>query len=661
MIYPKLFHKLFPLVVFLCISACSGGSSSNKKDTIDDDPEITMNLTIQGYVEVGDYTGVEVVFQIEDEVFNADLDMYGNYTVELEVSELETDSFVQAEAIFPAGSGMKLVSALGSFESLLEKSGDDAILVRSELLSVNITSVTTALSALLEVENNGTLISESQYETAYQQLNPYTVFDVAAYINLLINNPQEDRFAVPDEFDDVYEFATNFSLMALYISQIKENFLEEFESTKISISKNQNLVSASPSILSSIEDTYYLLGDNLKLTLRADGTGEMIGAMDSAMITWAQSDDGLVLEGADLVTSYYYHEYDLAFVETHIRVTKLNWVSNAASVDSVILNSVQYEHYPGGEYQGSYFIEKTLMSLALRSSAELAVSNVIELGKTYSLPIASTVSDIVDSDKELSPVNAVMVLDMSFHGDYENGGRVDIIVPELYIDGTSFETELSGVWFVNDHNQLTVEVTNKKTLTYTFFDYNSDDYNRVFVVDESYEIKLTKFSSLFGQELEGWEGQEVPGMYYIPNLSRPFFTVLEHYWVELNADGSVSTVRGLDLNLDGQFDESEINLTPGLWRLEENGELTIRHYSQGSESCIPGLWDPDTISECQLAREYKWDLYRVDGENRFYMKKTLKHFSDISSINGQLSVENAYIYNSKMEKISERPFEVPGI
>ncbi|AWF83159.1 hypothetical protein BTJ40_21365 [Microbulbifer sp. A4B17] len=659
--YINLFSKLFLLVFFQCISACSGESSNNKKETDDAHPEVTKSLTVQGYIEAGNYSGVEVIFRVENEVFNAELDMYGNYIVELEVHELEVDSFVQAEANFPTGSGVKLVSTLGSFQDLLEKSGDDGILVRSELLNVNITSISTALSALLEVENNGALMSDSQYEAAYQQVNPYTVFDIAAYISLLINNPQEARFGVPDEFDDVYELATNFSLMALYISQIKENFLEEFESTKTSISKNQNLVSASPSILSDIEDTYYLVGDNLRLTLQADGTGEVIGAMDSAVITWSQSDEGLIIEGADLVTGYYYNEYDLAFVETHIRITKLNWVSNTASVDSVILNSVQYEHYPGGEYQGSQFIEQTLMSFAVRSSAELAVSNAIELGKTYSLPIASTVSDIVDPGEELSPVNAVMVLEMRFYGDYENGGKVDIIVPEIYTDGSSFETELAGIWFVNDHNQLRVEVTNNKSFAYTFLDYKSDDYNRVFVMDESYEIRLTKLSSFFGQELDGWKGQEIPGMYYIPNPSWSFSTVLDHYWVELDTDGSVNTVRGLDLNLDGQFDNSEINLTPGLWRLDESGELTIRHYSQESEDCIPGLWDPGTISGCQLAREYKWNLYRVDGENRFYMKKTLKHFSDMSSITGQLPVENAYIYNSKMEKISERPFEVPGI
>ncbi|WP_444906881.1 hypothetical protein ACJJIR_00030 [Microbulbifer sp. SSSA008] len=664
MMYPKLFHKLFPLVVFLCMSACSGGSSSNKKDTIDDDPEITMNLTIQGYVEVGDYTGVEVVFQIEDEVFNADLDMYGNYTVELEVSELETDSFVQAEAIFPAGSGMKLVSALGSFESLLEKSGDDAILVRSELLSVNITSVTTALSALLEIENNGGITSDSQYIAAYKKINSSTMFDIAAYINLSLDRPQEEKFFLPDEVSDVYELATNFNLLSLYILQLKADFEEEFEISKRAIFENQKLANSSPSSFLTTEGTYYLSSLNLRLTLRADGTGEIFGAMDHVAITWLHTDEGLILEGADIAVNYFYSDY---VTENRTKINKINWVSEGGAVDSVIFELVHYNHYPNGEYRDGSFIEQISMNSAIRSSAELAVSDVIELGKLYSLPNTAELSELVELSGELPQWNAVSLLDMRFYGDYETGGKVDIFVPETHADGNSITTELSGTWSLSGDRQLMVEFSSGRSFTYTFLDSDFTDYDWAFVAYESDGRVKAEFDAVFAKEVEGWDKEKVSGIYQIGNYGQSLRLVQSYYWYELNVDGSVSEVYAYDLDLDGDFSESEINVTKGLWQLDENGVVVMRHYSMDGESCIPDVWDSIAGSKCRIDFQRDLDLYSID-ESIFYIKKTLTNFSydssgedsDVSNSAGQL-LSRVLIYPSKTEKVSVRPFEVPGL
>ncbi|WP_444929003.1 hypothetical protein ACJJIF_14225 [Microbulbifer sp. SSSA002] len=660
MIYLKILHRLFFLLVFLCISACGGGSSSSKEESNDD----SLSLTVQGYVEVGSYTGVEVVFRAGDEVFNADLDTYGNYTVELEIPESEVDSFVYGEAIFPADSGIKLVSALGSFDSLFEISGDDGILVRSELLGVNITSVTTALSALLEIENNGGITSDSQYSAAYKKINSSTMLDIAAYINLSLDRPQEEEFFLPDGVGDIYELATNFNLVSLYILQLRSDFAEEFEMSKRAIFENKKLVNSSPSSFLATEDTYYLPNLNLRLTLRADGTGELVGMMDRVAITWSRTDEGLILEGADIAVNYFYSDY---VTENRTRINRMNWVFEGDTVDSVILDLVHYDHYPNGEYQDGSFVEQVSMSSAIRSSAELPVSSTIELGKLYSMPNTVGITEFVELSGELPQWSLVSVLDMRFYGDYETGGKVDIFVPEIYADGNSITTELSGTWSLSGENQLRVEVSSGRSFTYTFLDSEFTDYDWAFVAYESDGRVRAEFDAVFAKEVEGWDKEKVSGIYQIGNYGQSLRLVQDYYWYELNVDGSVSEVYAYDLDLDGDFSESEINVTKGLWQLDENGVVVIRHYSMDGESCIPDVWDPVAGSKCRIDFQRDLDLYSID-ESIFYIKKTLTNFSydssgedsDVSNFEGQL-LSRVLIYPSKTEKVSVRPLEVPGL
>ncbi len=675
MMYRKFLSRFLLLGCILFLSACSGGGGSSSKDSdkvpdSGEQPENTVSLTIQGYVETASYTGVEVKFHVGESYFHGLVDAFGNYSINIEVDESRIHSFVKGEAIFPSESGIRLVSLLGSVESLIEKAGEDQILVRSELLDVNITSLSTALSAVLEINNNGPVKSSSQFDLAYHSMEASVVFAIATYVKILIDNPlplEEAGIALPEEAADTYELATNYSLASLYVARASENFPDLFEKTKKNISRDINLLASSPSEHSPIADTYYLPSIGMRLVLREDGTGEVNGVMDYAAITWLQTNDGILLEGADLIESSYYDEFNSAYEEIHLIINKINWLSENSIADSIVIEAMEYTHYPDGQYQDNEFLDRTNMSFAIRSSGVVPVSGAIELGKLYSLPVVTTPGEIIDPIVEISPQHIVRALDMQFHGKYESGGSVDITIPEISGNGELSEVDLSGLWYLEDNYQLVVEMPSGLKLTYMFLDYKYRNLTWVFILEETGESKRVKFYTDFVQDSTGWKEDEIAGIYQVSGPMQNFRWPSDYYWFELNADGTVEVVSMFDSNLSGSLEENEINTYPGLWKLNGNNNVTIRHYlKRDGGFCIPDSWDPTSIESCHLYREREWGIYNISKSSNFRMKKKLRIFDDyrrdiipdLSDIGGHL-LRSSLIYHSEMKKIAERPIKIP--
>jgi len=675
MMFRKFLSKFLLFGSVLLMSACSGGGGSSSKDSdkvpdSGEQPESTVSLTIQGYVETASYTGVEVKFHVDESYFHGLVDAFGNYSINIEVDESRIHSFVKGEAIFPSESGIRLVSLLGSVESLIEKAGEDQILVRSELLDVNITSLSTALSAVLEINNNGPVQSRSQFDLAYHSMEASVVFAIATYVKILIDNPlplEEAGIGLPEEAADTYELATNYSLASLYVARVSENFPDLFEETKKNISRDLNLLASSPSEHSPIADTYYLPSMGMRLVLREDGTGEVNGVMDYAAITWLQTNDGILLDGADLIESTYYDEFNSAYEETHLTINKINWLSENSIADSIVIEVMEYTHYPDGQYQDQDFIDRTNMNFAIRSSGVIPVSGAIELSKLYSLPVVTTPGEIIDPIVEISPQHIVRALDMKFHGDYGNGGSVDITIPEVRGNGELSEISLSGLWYLEDSHQLVVEMPSGIKLTYMFLGYRNRNLPWVFLLEESDEGKRVKFYTDFVQDSTGWEEVEVEGIYLASDPMQNFWWPSDYYWFELNADGMVEVVSVFDSNFSGSLEDDEVNTYPGLWKLNDNNNVTIRHYwKREGGYCVPDSWNPASMEDCHLYREREWEIYNINESSKFRMKKKVQNFDDyqrelipnISDIDGHL-LRSSLIYHSEMKKIAERPVKIP--
>ncbi len=664
--YPKFLSSFLIIGCLLFLSACSSDDKGNTNEL----PEKTLSLTIEGYVETNSYSDVEVKLQVDDTEFYGEVDALGNYSIDIEIPESQIDSFLRAEAIFPVESSIRLVSLLGSVRTLLEKSGKDQVLVRTELLDVNITSLSTALSAVIETANDGPIISQSQYELAYHKIDASVAFAIATSLKMLINDSLylvENGLSLPEKFVDIYEFATNYSEISLYVAKVTDTVFELFVETKKEIVREEGILASSPSELSFIADSYYLPSQGVRLILRENGTGEINGLMDSVDITWMQTNNAILIEGADLVISSSYNEFDSSYEETHYKISKIKWLSEGSDLDLIVVDAQEYEHSPNGEYKDSVFVDRTDMAIALRSSGMLPISDKIELGKLYSLPIVTTPSEIINPIVEITPEYTVKVLDMRFHGSYESGGNVDITFPEINESGELFEFEKSGVWYLDNDDQIVVEMPNGVKLIYCFLNYEYKDQDWVFVLEDFEGKKTARFYSSFVQNFEDWEETEISGIYQLIDPKYSFWWPLDHYWFELKTDGAVMIISAYDSDLSGSLEDDEISMRHGLWKLNGKNNIEIRQYSdQSYKDCDPLSWSPPMNSDCQLRRVRNWEIFNIVNDQTLHVKSIFQFFSKTKEENitsdsndSGLILESTLIYHTLVEKLSERPITIP--
>ncbi|WP_444899507.1 hypothetical protein ACJJIT_20400 [Microbulbifer sp. SSSA003] len=664
--YPKFLSNFLIIGCLLLLSACS----SDDKDKNNQLPEKTVSLTIEGYVETTSFIHAEVRLQVADTEFYGEVDALGNYSIDIDIPESQIDSFVRAEAIFPAESSIRLVSLLGSVRTLLEKSGEDGVLVRAELLDVNITSLSTALSAVIETTNDGPVISQSQYELAYHKIDASVVFAIATSLKMLINDSPylvENGLGLPEKFIDIYELATNYNEISLYVAKVTDSVFDLFVETKKEIVREEGILASSPSKFSFIADSYYLPSKGVRLILRDDGTGEINSLVDSVDITWVQTNNAIIIDGADLVISFNYNEFDSSYEETHYKINKINWLSEGSNHDLIVIDAQEYEHSQNEEYKNSVFGDRTDLAIALRSSGMLPISDKIELGKLYSLPIVTTPSEIINPMVEITSKYTVKVLDMRFHGSYESGGIVDITFPEINESGELFEFERSGVWYLDYDDKIVVEMPNGVKLIYCFLNYEYKDLDWVFVLEDFEGKKTARFYTSFVQNLKGWEETEISGIYQLTDPKYSFWWPLDHYWVELKNDGAVMMISAYDSDLSGSLEDDEISIRHGLWKLNSKNNIEIRQYSdQSYKDCDPLSWNPPMNSDCQLHLVRNWEIFSVVDDQTLHVKSNFQFFSNTegenvpSDSNGsRLNLESTLIYHSVVKKLSERPINIP--
>ncbi|BBM01443.1 hypothetical protein GL2_15170 [Microbulbifer sp. GL-2] len=627
-----------------------------------------MSLTIQGYVETASYTGVEVKFHVGDTEFHGDVDSLGNYSIYIEVNESKIDNFISAEAIFPGISQVKYFSNLGSMEKLLQRAGEDQVLVHSEMNEVNITSISTALSAHLKGRNKGEIKSDSELIFSLKQLDASIVFDVATSIKLFADNKnimEDVGLFLPDGFNHVYELAESESAISLFVYNTKKRLPDLFQEMQSDMIRNGNLVGYTSNVNLPIADTYYLPFLRMRLVLHPDGTGEVNGEVDHANFTWSQIDEGIIFEGADLIR--YVSAFDSHYVENHILINSLVWLMDGDVISSIILNVDEYDISPDEKDTDLDLKSEIYAETAIRSSRTIKISESLKLEQEYSFPIPAMAGEIVNPVVEVSPWFSVNVLDMSFTGEFGIGGTVNISIPGIEGDGKRVNTTVSGLWRLEDDKKIVVDASTGSKFTYIFLDYIYNEKKLTFVLEESERGQIIDFDTVLTQNLDSWQENSVEGIY---QFRQHFTQPLVHSWFEINSNGTVNRISTFDSNFDGKLEAEEFDIYKGLWKFSGDGNLLIRVYQkiQGG-SCIPNEWDTQFNTECLLVNEREWDLSHISKEQQlFWMRKELKFFVSgkrqelpgLSDLTSDI-FSSGHIYNSFMYKVSERPVIFPSI
>lgn len=154
---------------------------------------ITNNqtLTIAGLVTDGPISNARVSLTLGDETFSATADEDGNYSLDLQLSNMTDVVLLNALGSEEnAQENVELVSFVGNAAELLTTMGDDRLIDASIKPEANITHVSTASFLLVQEANQGnTPDSFAAFSSLMETLNSQNLVELAAFINILVDNP----------------------------------------------------------------------------------------------------------------------------------------------------------------------------------------------------------------------------------------------------------------------------------------------------------------------------------------------------------------------------------------------------------------------------------------------------------------------------------------
>ncbi|WNZ56406.1 hypothetical protein QT397_03310 [Microbulbifer sp. MKSA007] len=611
----KVFIKTIVLIQLLTLVACggSGSGSGSGSDSSGVSPTPTT-LTVTGKVISGVDGASDIELLVGDESFSTESESDGTYTLKIELDNVVEDDVAYIIAKHSSEEKIKFVSILGSIEELKLAAGEDELLEAFELPEVNLSSLSTAISAQITGgSNNGIENRESLYTYSKNIDTPYAI-TVASIINLLISNPWElesKNIKFPSEIEDTYLLASNESVISNYHSLINSDLIE---STTEDIVNNEDLVFSSPGKGELIEDIYYLSSSDfhgVKLLIGSSNEGSLSHITGVKNFTWRETSNGIELEGAELIDSKN-DEYEIKLV-----LNKLKWISSRKSIDSILVEYTKYK--TNFEYNTITKDESSVPLNAIRNFGLLSVSNALEIGKNYIFPSPS-----IENTTNSPYTTNTESLEINFSGDFENGGVVNVGYPLLYLSGETSTLSIAANWYVNDR-ELTIEMPGAEKLTYVFYEKPSKNQIDTFFYTSKFQHEI---SSYYPPLISGgdymWEEETTPAIYQRDNS---IYT--------LNSDGTG------ELDLDG-FN------SPLVWKITTNGDLVIGFYYLPYEmsdynKCIPDSWDIgpyDKYASCQPWFWEEWDLKEMQEQGKFWAQRIV-----YSPNNGEVTRLNINTYN----------------
>ncbi|WP_091387577.1 PKD domain-containing protein [Microbulbifer marinus] len=638
-----------------------------------------LNFTVRGVVV--DTPGADIEVTVGSQRFQTIADSDGAYSIPLSLDESLADSMVTASAQSASAGQLHYVSVLGEVGVLDTAAGADDTLTMDENVSVNLSAISTAISAQLNRANGGDITSQSALESAGRMIDSEIVFNVATSITLALEYTDDPALKLPAESADTFAFASDLEVSAAHGVNARLTNQDLWDSTQVAIAVNPELVVSQPSdSTGAVADTYYFTApkysftgafNGSRLVLSADGNGIMSDTSDESTFNWALGENGVSFDGLELVSSEGYPwDSDLGkqvHEQTITRVQNLRWLSRSKLSDVLLFEIESYTHYPDGEYPDTAPVAWLSTGTAIKTASKISAADILQLGVDYSLSRPITAGEVVNPVEGSDPYLDISASRISFSGTPGQGGTASVTVESSDGDGTLITGEESANWVIAADGSLQV--------TYA----NGDSSNLVFLSENptasGINVRTTRNSDVFTQTgrllLKGesaWTALSAVGIY---QYAFDFFRPLEHFWFEVNDDGTALTVSTYDSDQNGSLEDNEYFLMPGLWRINGEGNLLIRRYryNQGVAAnggyCKPASWDPADGDECVLYHEREWNLHQTDGSDGYWMHHYHRFFSDWyrnsmpdPSVSGHIFMFGT-IDNRAQYKTDVRPAEIP--
>ncbi|WAJ70161.1 carboxypeptidase-like regulatory domain-containing protein [Catenovulum adriaticum] len=201
-----------------------------------------INLTLTGVVTDEPIANASVTAMIGEQSFNATTDNNGVYSLALSVAQQFTDQLVKLIATGHPDThpNVKFVSQLPSFATLKAQAGDNEMLSAEDNFSLNVTNVTTAEAALLEIVKAGEPISdEAELNQLLTNLNVQTKLRLATLVKIVVDNQD---YNLPDGVSDTLALLTDSAASQAFDDFIVSQNADLIEQTLNSILEDENLI-----------------------------------------------------------------------------------------------------------------------------------------------------------------------------------------------------------------------------------------------------------------------------------------------------------------------------------------------------------------------------------------------------------------------------------
>ncbi|WP_078085076.1 PKD domain-containing protein [Microbulbifer mangrovi] len=655
----------------LVVTATDAEGAKTSKEVVVSIVARMVGFDIEGMVTESLAAEAEISFSVGEQIFTSEVDATGQYLVSINVDDSRVADLVRAEVTNP-GTKLKLVSLLGNVESVIAAAGVDELVTHDELLSVNVSSLTTAMAAVIEEGELGNVSTQEQFVGRKKLVDGYEAFQLATLIELVQSYSESAGVTIPSDIDDTYALVANREIAALLLAEVRSNNPDTYQAAMDAILGDSQLVVTAPAGNSEIQDTYYFTTSNIdlgaRLELAPEGLGSLSGSSFSGKseITWTATAEGLELYGADTVLSSLY-EFDEnlgrnVLEEVVFQPKLVNWLDHGTEVDWLVVQAEEFTRYPNGEYPPSEPELKIVTPIAIRNTGKVDAADFLQMGLSLSIPLPSVASEVTEPTPDQEQSLSAESVQLTFAGNLVTGGSVSVNVDSISGSGVPSSIQVSSPWEIDINGHLLIDNVLGYKAELVLLEGDNQKSPLVFVELDNGARALSTSGKAYLKEAPAWTPDRAVGMYQYP---MSFSAPLEPFWFEVNADGTALTASTWDRNGDGEITADETSLMPGLWRINEAGNLLIRRYfAYTSGFCESAIWDPAPGDECALYHEREWVLHQ-EGEGiavRNYHRFFLDPFLDESmAIPEEHILSSASIFNAYFERVEERPVPISGM
>ena len=655
----------------LVVSVTDEGGATTTKEVAVSVLANMVGVTIEGVVTEGLAANTEILFSVGAQEFTTLVDVDGHYGVSITVDDSRVSDMVRAEVTNPE-TKLKLVSLLGSVGSTITASGSDEVVTSSELLSVNVSSLTTAMAATVEGGEPGSVSTDEQLSARKKLIDGYEAFQLATLIELVNDYSESAGITIPSEIDDTYALVANRKVAALLLAEARNKNPVTHQAAMDAILADSRLVVTTPAGTAEIQDTYYFTTSNYdlgaRLRLDPQGLGSLSGSSLSGKseITWATTAEGLEIHGAESVlSSFYQFDENLGrnvLEELVLQPKLVKWLDHGAEVDWLVVSGDEFTRYPNGEYPPSEVEQRIITPIAVRKAGTVDTAEFLQMGLSLSIPLPSLSLEVTEPTPDRDQSFFAESVQLTFAGNLATGGSVSVNVDSISGSGVPASTQVSSPWEINGSGHLMIGNVLGYEAELVLLEGDNQQSPLVFVELDNGARVLSTTGNANLKEAPAWTPDRAVGIYMYP---MSFNAPLEPLWFEVNTDGTALTASTWDQNGDGEITSDETSLMPGLWRINEAGNLLIRRYfASASGFCESMIWDPAPGDECVLYHEREWVLHQ-EGDGiavRQYHRFFLDPFLDDSMATPEEHILNsASIFNAYFERVEERPVAIPSM